>query len=107
MPQQRKLMFGRPKGGQPTRHLFVGNCGPGVGIDSAAIGEIFGEFGPASVVVPEQQQNPRSAFIFVSYPTVAHATAALEALDQQVCAAAGQRLLAIKYADLKKDKVGW
>ena len=98
-------MFGRPKGGQATRHLFVGNCGPGVGIDSAAIDQIFSEFGSATVVVPEQQQNPRSAFIFVSYPAVANATAALKALGQKTCAAAGNRLLTIKYADLKEDKV--
>lgn len=105
MPQKRNPMFGRPKGGQPTRHLFVGNCGPGVGLDRAAISQIFSQFGPATVVVPEQQHNPRSAFIFVTYPAVAHATAALEALNQKVCAAAGDRLLTIKYADLKKDKV--
>ena len=98
-------MFGRPKGGQSTRHLFVGNCGPGVGLDRAAISQIFSEFGPATIVVPEQQHNPRSAFIFVTYTAIAHATAALEALNQKVCAAAGDRLLTVKYADLKKDKV--
>ena len=98
-------MFGRPKGGQPTRHLFVGNCGPSVGIDRAAVNQIFTEFGPAEVVVPEQRQNPRSAFVFVSYPTAEHAAAALGALDGKANPAAAGRVFTLKYADLKKDKV--
>lgn len=100
-------MFGRPKGGQPTRHLFVGNCGPSVGIDRAAISQIFCEFGPAEIVVPEQQQNPRSAFVFVSYRTAQHAAAALAALNGKASPAASGRVFTLKYADLRKDKVQW
>lgn len=99
-------MFGRPKGRKPTRHLFVGNCGPGVGIDRQALEAVFGEFGKATVIIPEAQQNPRSAFIFVTFECEAEATAALAALNGKPCASTGGRTFAIKYADLKKDQVG-
>ena len=99
-------MFGRPKGGKPTRHLFVGNCGPGVGIKRQAIEAIFLHFGKATVILPETQQNPRSAFVFVTFDCEAEATAALAALDGKPCASAGGRTFTIKYADLKKEQVG-
>lgn len=102
---QSHRMFGRVKGGKPTRHLFVGNCGPGVGIDRQALEAVFGEFGKATVVLPEAQQNPRSAFIFVTFEREAEATAALAALNGRPCASAGGRSFAVKYADLKKDQV--
>lgn len=99
-------MFGRPKGGRPTRHLFVGNCGPGVGIDRQALEAVFGEFGKANVIIPETQQNPRSAFVFVTFDCEGEATAALAALNGKPSASTGGKPFAIKYADLKKEQVG-
>ena len=99
-------MFGRPKDGGPTRHLFVGNCGPSVGTDQAALEALFQEFGSAKVIVPEQQQNPRSAFVFVTFGGQDEARAALLSLSDRPCAAAGGRTLTIKYAYLKKEPVG-
>ena len=99
-------MFGRPKGGQPTRHLFVGNCGPGVGIDRQAVEAVFAKFGKATVILPEAQQNPRSAFVFVTFNCEAEATAALAALNGKPCASTGGRIFTIKYADLKREQVG-
>lgn len=98
-------MFGKPKGGQPTRHLFVGNCGPSVGVDQELVTQIFGQYGTATVTVPEQKQNPHSAFVFVSYANVEEATAALSALNDNPCARAHGRRFVIKHADLKKDQV--
>lgn len=99
-------MFGRPKGGKPTRHLFVGNCGPGVGIDRQALEALFADFGKATVLIPETQQNPRSAFVFVTFDCEAEATAALDSLNGKPCPSTGGRTFTIKYADLKKEQVG-
>ena len=99
-------MFGRPKGGKPTRHLFVGNCGPGVGIDAEALENIFKQFGTARVIVPEHQENPRSAFVFATFDNEDEATAALLSLNGRPCASAGGRKFTVKYADLKKEPVG-
>ena len=100
------MSFSRPKGGQHTRHLFVGNCGPSVGVDGGTLQQIFCEYGTATVVIPEQQQNPRSAFVFVTYSNAEEASAALSALNDRPCAAAGGRYFNIKYADLKKEQAG-
>ncbi|KAL0030888.1 hypothetical protein WJX77_011841 [Trebouxia sp. C0004] len=97
-------MFGKPKGGQPTRHLFVGNCGPSVGVDQETVTKLFGQYGTATVTVPEQKQNPHSAFVFVSYANVEEAIAALSALNDKPCAQAHGRRFVIKHADLKKDQ---
>ena len=99
------MTFGRPKAGQPTRHLFVGNCGPHVGIERDQLAHIFTQFGAAEIVIPEQQQIPRSAFIFVTYPRQEDATAAVEALDGRPCACADDRVFTVKYADLKQKQV--
>lgn len=99
-------MFGRPKGGRPTRHLFVGNCGPGVGVDAEALESIFSQFGTARVIVPEHQENPRSAFVFATFDNEDEATAALLSLNGRPCESAGGRKLTVKYADLKKEPVG-
>lgn len=99
-------MFGKPKGGQPTRHLFVGNCGPGVGVDQETLTQLFGQYGTATVTVPEEKQNPHSAFVFVSYGNTEEAIAALSALNNKPCAQAHGRRFVIKHADLKKDQVG-
>ena len=99
-------MFGRPKGGKPTRHLFVGNCGPGVGITRQAVEAVFREFGKATLIIPETQQNPRSAFVFVTFDCETDATAALKALNGRPCASTGGRTFTVKYADLKKEQVG-
>ncbi len=99
-------MFGRPKNGQPTRHLFVGNCGPSVGIDRDTLTQLFSKFGSATVTVPEQKQNPRSAFVFVTYASSDEAAAALSQLDDKPCSDADGRCFSIKYADLKKEQVG-
>jgi len=96
-------MFGKPKGGQPTRHLFVGNCGPSVGVDQETVTQLFGQYGTAIVTVPEQ--NPHSAFVFVSYDNIEEANAALSALNNKPCAQAQGRRFVIKHADLKKDQV--
>ena len=98
-------MFGRPKSGQATRHLFVGNCGPGVGIDRQALEAVFGQFGKATVIIPETQQNPKSAFVFVTFECVAEATAALDSLNGNPDTSTGGRTFTIKYADLKKEQV--
>ncbi|KAA6429599.1 MAG: tRNA methyltransferase 9 [Trebouxia sp. A1-2] len=97
-------MFGKPKGGQPTRHLFVGNCGPGVGVDQETLTQLFGQYGTATVTVPEEKQNPHSAFVFVSYGNTEEAIAALSALNNKPCAQAHGRRFVIKHADLKKDQ---
>lgn len=98
-------MFGKPKGGQPTRHLFVGNCGPSVGVGQEAVTQLFGQYGTATVTVPEHKQNPHSAFVFVSYDNIEEATAALSDLNNKPCAQAHGRRFVIKHADLKKDQV--
>lgn len=100
-------MFGRSKNGKPTRHLFVGNCGPGVGIGKQALEAVFGEFGKATVIIPENQQNPRSAFVFVTFDCEEAATAALASLNGKPCASTGGRTFTIKYADLKKEQAGY
>lgn len=99
------MSFGKPKPGHVTEHLFVGNCGPSVGINRDVLTELFNGFGEARLIVPEQQRNPRSAYVFVSYIRQEDATAALGALDGKACASAGNRVLSVKYADLRRKQV--
>lgn len=91
--------FCRPRHKDPTRHLFVGNCGPSLGIDEARAVQIFSPFGPASVSLPD----PVKSHLFVSYPTAEQAANALQALNQKACPETGGRSLVIKFADVPRE----
>ena len=77
-----------------------------MGVDHQSLTRIFGQYGTANVTVPEQKQNPRSAFVFVTYTNAEEAAAALFALHDKPCPQAGDRRFTIKHADIRQDQVG-
>lgn len=80
-----------------TRFLFVGNCGPGVGLSPEDIHGLFRSFGAAEVVIP----NDQSTFVHVVYQHVDHAVAAHAALSDMACPSLQGRKLVVRYSDGK------
>ena len=87
--------FTKPRDRLPTRHLFLGNCGPAVGISEEAIELCLQQFGKVSVTVPD----PTQARVFATFEDPASAQQAAITL-QQPLAELGSRLLAVKFAAL-------
>lgn len=97
-------MFGRPRHEGPTRHLFVGNCGPCVGQSEQQVSDIFSPFGEVHVTVPGEAKP----HVFVSFKDAVAASKAMANLgspSEDQCTIAGNRSLVLKYADFKKEKV--
>lgn len=94
-------VFCRPSVGHATRHLFVGNCGPRVGLSEQQIQNLFSDYGEANVHIPD----PDASHVYVSYPNEQQAHAAMAALSDQPVSQAGNRAFNIRYADIKVRKV--
>lgn len=84
-----------------TRHLFVGNCGPALGIDASALRDLFSPYGTVERVHLADAQS--GSFAYISFDTVDAASAALAALNGAVPPAAN-RPLAVRYADVQLPK---
>ena len=96
-------MFCKPTPGSATRHLFVGNCGPAVGLTEFQVHKYFLRTGAEAVVIPDSTQGATS-HVFVSYKSVADAETVLKALNDEPPAELGNRKLTLKYAEKKSDK---
>ena len=96
-------MFCRPKRGSATRHLFVGNCGPAVGLTESQVQHYFECTGAEGVTIPVPAAGS-SSHVFVTYRSIAEAKAVLEALSAKPPAELGNRKLVVKYADVKADQ---
>ena len=59
---------------EPSRHIFVGNCGPAVGITVEAVAEVFSQFGQATVDVPDESKG----FVYVTFSNVDDAARAFK-----------------------------
>ena len=92
-------MFGRSP--HPTRHLLIGNVGPGVGQQHDAIVTALAPLGCVNVRVP-QLSDKAACYVFASFETESTAAAALAAVHEQPCHALGDRVLTAKYAAEKR-----
>jgi hypothetical protein len=96
--------FMRPPDARPTNAIFVGNCGPAVGLDVASIEQLFRSVGaspPADIVVPSQD----SSHVFLLYQSEAQAQAALQELSQLHNEQNGRKFAA-RFAVAKLAQVG-
>ncbi len=97
-------MFSKPKAGVATRHLFVGNCGPAVGLYEIKVKAYFESIGAQAVTFPASERGP-SSHVFVTFKDTAEAEAKLAALNGKPIAELGDRMLVIKFAGKKSDEL--
>lgn len=102
-PQQH-LQFCKPASDAvlPTRYLFVGNYGPGLGFSDQDVSRIFSAFGPCQVMAPSAD----ASHTFVAFERAEAASAAKAHLSSAAASAQLGRQLVIKFTDLKVPKVG-
>lgn len=89
---------------EPTRHLFVGNCGPHLGFAREDIENIFHPF---SNDVYVRFSRDDASHCYVTLASAADATKALQHLVGQPCAAARGRTLIISYCEVKEQRQVW
>ena len=90
-------MFSRPSKGEQTRHLFIGNCGPAVGLSEEQCLSLVPKSGRPQLVLPSQQ----ASHIFVTFEDTGAAVAALRYLQQAPGAATFERTLVVRHAAIK------
>lgn len=91
--------FAKPRNRLPTRHLFLGNCGPAVGISEHSIKKALHDFDNLTITVPD----PTQARTFVSFANADDAKRAAELL-RSPHASLANRPLSIKFAALVEDE---
>ncbi len=96
-------MFVKPKKNKATRHLFVGNCGPAVGVEEHSIATFFNRYKSVAVVIPESPAG--ASHVFLSFASVEDAQIAVLELSEKAFEELGNRTLKVKYADLKESTV--
>lgn len=95
--------FTSPRGrGESSLHLYVANCGPGVGLSYDAIASAFGAYGEVKGVCAADDSGTR---VVVSYHDKISAEAARKALNGHPCHDLGGRLLHIQYSVQSVTKV--
>ena len=91
--------FCKPRGNEHTRHLFIGNTGPAVGVPLAQIEAELSRFGQVQhLTAPE----PGQGRVFASFATTEDAEAVCGA-GSAIAAALGGRRLTFKYAALESE----
>lgn len=96
-------MFIKPRHTQPTRFLFVGNCGTALGLKEETIRSFFSHLGAVNVIFPDEKK--RCSHIFVTFGNESTAEAALSYINGKPIQELGNRVLAAKYSDVKPEKV--
>ena len=92
--------FRKPHPRQPaTRYLFVGNCGPAVGVDTSSLDALFKPLGATEVLVP----HPDASHVYVTFRDEHAAAQARLHLASPACGLAQTRHLIVKHADVKKE----
>jgi hypothetical protein len=90
------LTFTRPNPpGKATRHLFVGNGGPGAGVEHADAAALFAQHG--GTVLPCDQHSPS---VYVTFGSEGEAAEALHGLKGK--AALGQAKLSVGFAEARQ-----
>ena len=94
------VKFCKPKGGEKTSHLFLGNCGPAVGISLEQIAGVLQQLGlpAASLEAPETLQGR----VYASFGSQDQAAAVLEQAHA-LSSAFGGRQVVLKYAALEPE----
>ena len=95
-----RVSFGRALNNKKTNCLFIGNCGPGLGVQTDEIAQLLANNGVAEIVVPQ----PDSAFVFAVFPSTLEAEAAVGRLDGRPSPANG-RALVLRYSEMKQQQV--
>lgn len=85
--------FCRPFSAAPSRYLFVGNCGPSVGLDVPSIQSLFANYGPVEVDITE----PAKSYVFLTFPAASLATEAMKHFKEIDTS----RCFVMHYADVK------
>ena len=97
----KKGVFCKPKGAQPTRHLYIANLGPDVGISKEECQNVLSKFGAERVEVSEQRQGITCA----SFGTIEQAVEAQEYLRSAECKERFGRAFVVKFADCVSSQV--
>ena len=93
-------MFCKPKHLQATQHLFVGNCGTALGLSAVVVSSYFKSLGACDVHVPDQASHS-----YASFSSTAAAEEAVRALSGRPIPELGNRILKVRFSDLKEEKV--
>ena len=88
--------FSVAKDDTPKRYLFVGNCGPGVGLSRDDVEKLFSPFGPVEVDITHEQKS----FLFLTFSSVDQAQAAMHHFTEVDT----ERRFIIRYTDVKRPK---
>ncbi|GBG83454.1 hypothetical protein CBR_g37166, partial [Chara braunii] len=96
----------RPGGGSrkpvaPTRHLYVANCGPGVGIEYEEVEQIFRKFGKLECVQPSLTSQSRTYVSFIEVAAAAAAYAGLNGVEDPC--SSRKRIMHIEFAEVASD----
>ena len=94
-------VFCKPKGGQQSRHLFIGNCGPAVGVSLDQISSVLASLGLAGESLAARESN--QARVYASFASTGQAAAVLQQAAQ-LSAGLGGRQLVLKYAALEPEE---
>ena len=104
MPQAINLVQGRsfrnPDSEEPTRHLFVANCGAAAGISNEAIQKLFLKLHALEL----QLYSDRRSIVFASFATAQDAELAMSALLSEETRER-YRAFTVKFADLAEEQV--
>ncbi|CAG9463056.1 unnamed protein product [Pedinophyceae sp. YPF-701] len=92
-------IYKRPTHGRPTRYLFVGNCGYGVGMNEEECRDLVAPWNGSVRYVPGK------AFILAAFPDADAAAAARAALSVRHPACSPQRPMLPSYTDCKEPAV--
>ena len=91
-----KRRFCKPKSDEPTRFLFVGNCGPAKGLQQEDVERLFAPFGEVEVELGEVEKS----YVLVTYQESTQAEAAVRHFTE----VDASRQFMIRYADVKPPK---
>eukprot|EP00897_Mesotaenium_endlicherianum_P001874 jgi/Mesen1/1714/ME000138S00572 len=81
---------------EPTRYLYVCNCGPEVGDSSEFITELFGVYGDVVDVIIS---GPNLTRVYVIYSNSYNSKKAKDALHGKSCQRAGGRIMQVHYSE--------
>ena len=93
--------FAKPKGGMPTRHLFIANFGPEVGITEKECQDCLLQLGAAAFNFSDRG----SAIVYASFESVEAAVEAMAYLMSDDCQQRFDRRFVVKHADYVSEKV--
>ena len=92
--------FRTPDADEPTRHLFVANCGVAAGISNETITDLFRKLRAVDL----QLYSDRRSIVFASFATIDHAKQAMSVLLSEETRIK-YRAFTVRFADLAEEQV--